>query len=200
MLTVASPAQQDSFSAMKVFHVLQKVAKAGASVVFSIHQPSSELFNGIDHLILMNKGRVVYQGDVAEIPTFFENCGQAIPPRYNPADWILSVCHSTPVEEMVKQGFYPIDVRDPTELPQKATSIRSSRQKMSTSDDGPVGKMVEIHLLSLREFKHLYRNYIALGARMLFTMVGSLLVGGIMYGIGGEDRDEISVSAIEGRI
>lgn len=93
---------------MNVFHVLQKVAKAGASVVFSVHQPSSELLNGMDHLILMNKGRVVCQGDVADIPTFFEKSGHPIPDRHNPADWILSVCHSTPAEELKSKASIPL--------------------------------------------------------------------------------------------
>ena len=79
----------DSFSAIKVFHVLQKVANAGASVVFSIHQSSSELFNGIDHLILMIKGRVVYQGSVSVIPFVSAKCGHEIPPRYKVKDFSL---------------------------------------------------------------------------------------------------------------
>ena len=180
---------------MNVFQVLQKVARAGASVVFSIHQPSSELFNGIDHLILMNKGRVVYQGDVSDIPDFFEKCGHAIPPRYNPADWILSVCQSAPVEELVKQGFYPSDEREQKQPHEEAASARGFRRKESLAvDDEPVGKHVEVRLLFQREARNLCRNHVAVGARLLFTIVGALLVGAIMQGIGSEDRDEVGVS------
>lgn len=46
----------DSFSAVQLCQVLKKVANAGASVLFTIHQPSSEIFNSFDHLILMNQG------------------------------------------------------------------------------------------------------------------------------------------------
>ena len=42
----------DSYSALAVCQVLKKVAKAGASVLFTIHQPSSEIFNSFDHLFL----------------------------------------------------------------------------------------------------------------------------------------------------
>jgi ABC-type multidrug transport system ATPase subunit len=62
----------DSFSAVQLDQVLKKVAKAGSSVLFTIHQPSSEIFSSFfDHLILMNNGRVMYQGAVTAIPGYF---------------------------------------------------------------------------------------------------------------------------------
>ena len=63
--------------------------KAGASVLFTIHQPASEVFATFDHLILLNKGRVMYQGSVKSIPDFFGARGYPIPSNYNPADWII---------------------------------------------------------------------------------------------------------------
>jgi ABC-type multidrug transport system ATPase subunit len=46
----------DSHNATKLIFLLQKLARAGASVLFSIHQPSSEIFQAIDHVILLHKG------------------------------------------------------------------------------------------------------------------------------------------------
>jgi ABC-type multidrug transport system ATPase subunit len=82
----------DSFSAVQCCEVLRKVAKAGASVLFTIHQPSSEIFESFDHLILMNKGRVMYQGSVKAIPSWFGARGHPIPRNYNPADWVIVSC------------------------------------------------------------------------------------------------------------
>ncbi len=79
----------DSFSAVQLCQVLKKVANAGASVLFTIHQPSSEIFNSFDHLILMNRGRVMYQGSVSGVPDFFAERGKPNPTNYNPADWIM---------------------------------------------------------------------------------------------------------------
>ena len=66
----------DSFSALQLCQVLKKVANAGASVLFTIHQPSSEIFNSFDHLILMNRGRVMYQGSVPSVPEYFADKGE----------------------------------------------------------------------------------------------------------------------------
>ena len=79
----------DSYSAVQLCQVLKKVANAGASVLFTIHQPSSDIFKSFDNLILMNKGRVMYQGPVEEVPAFFESRSNPVPPNYNPADWIM---------------------------------------------------------------------------------------------------------------
>jgi ABC-type multidrug transport system ATPase subunit len=79
----------DSFSAVQLCQVLKKVANAGASVLFTIHQPNSEIFNSFDRLILLNKGRVMYQGSVNDIPSYFADRGHPNPPNYNPADWVM---------------------------------------------------------------------------------------------------------------
>lgn len=50
----------DSYSAMQLVELLHKVAKAGSSVLVTIHQPASEVFNNFDSLILLNQGRIMY--------------------------------------------------------------------------------------------------------------------------------------------
>ena len=79
----------DSYSALQVVQVLKKVASAGASVLFTIHQPSSAIFNSLDHIILMKKGRVMFEGRVSGVNSFFAERGHPVPQNYNPADWIM---------------------------------------------------------------------------------------------------------------
>lgn len=85
----------DSFSAVQLCHVLKKVANAGASVLFTIHQPSSDIFSTFDYLILLNKGRVMYEGKNSSVPTYFAMKDYPMPPNYNPADWIMVRCSCT---------------------------------------------------------------------------------------------------------
>jgi ABC-type multidrug transport system ATPase subunit len=73
----------DSYSAVQLCQVLKKVANAGSSVLFTIHQPSSEIFNSFDHLILMNKGLVMYEGAVSAVPDYFAARNHPNPPNYN---------------------------------------------------------------------------------------------------------------------
>lgn len=79
----------DSFSAVQVCQLLKKVARAGAGVMCTIHQPSSRIFREFDHLILLQKGRVMYNGHIDCVTDFFGARGYSCPRNYNPADWIM---------------------------------------------------------------------------------------------------------------
>lgn len=77
----------DSFAAKQVLKLLQKVARADNTVLFTIHQPSSDVFKAFDRLILLHEGRMMYQGLTKNVPIDFERLGYCIPENYNPADW-----------------------------------------------------------------------------------------------------------------
>jgi ABC-type multidrug transport system ATPase subunit len=113
----------DSFSAVQLILMLKKVAKSGASVLFTIHQPSSEVFQMFDHFIMMNHGRVMYQGSVGKVPSFFSQCGYAVPKNYNPADFAMSVAQIYPEKELEDAGFFPKDHRSlPAAIPRTVSN------------------------------------------------------------------------------
>lgn len=53
----------DSASALFVIQVLRNIAHEGKIVVFSIHHPSSDVFNLFDDLYLLSGGEAVYFGE-----------------------------------------------------------------------------------------------------------------------------------------
>jgi hypothetical protein len=187
----------DSFSAVQLCQVLKKVANAGASVLFTIHQPSSEIFNSFDHLILLNKGRVMYQGEVSDIPDYFAARGRPNPPNFNPADWIMNVAQSVPLETLDAEGFFPQDPRDigepfTPEDGKDALGITITRRAMLPGqagvwDDKPRGFLTQINMLFTREINNLSRDVAALGARFGITGVMSLLIGVIFLNVGSTD-------------
>lgn len=79
----------DSFAAKQVMALLDKVAAGGATVLFTIHQPSSSVFGSFDRLMMLNRGRLMYEGATARTPEDFSQLGYASPNNYNPADWIV---------------------------------------------------------------------------------------------------------------
>eukprot|EP00979_Chaetoceros_neogracilis_P010611 scaffold2522_cov203-Chaetoceros_neogracile.AAC.5 len=70
----------DSYSAMQLIKVLKKVVNTGSSVLFTIHQPSSDVYNAFDQIILMNIGQVMASGTADNMYSFFSHD--------NSADWI----------------------------------------------------------------------------------------------------------------
>ncbi|KAL3915618.1 MAG: hypothetical protein SGILL_005564 [Bacillariaceae sp.] len=80
----------DSFSAEQFVSVLQRIAKAGASVVLTIHQPPPSVVRQLGHLILLRSGRLVYDGAIGDpLLKFFASKGYAKPADFNVSDWIL---------------------------------------------------------------------------------------------------------------
>ncbi|KAI6657322.1 hypothetical protein LOD99_70 [Oopsacas minuta] len=64
--------------------------KRGISIVASIHQPSSELFNSFDSLLALSLGRTVYSGPINGLVGYLANCGLPCPAYYNPADHLMN--------------------------------------------------------------------------------------------------------------
>ncbi|KAG1761124.1 hypothetical protein EV702DRAFT_985140, partial [Suillus placidus] len=57
----------DSQSAWAIMKFLRKLANNGQAIICIIHQPSGELFQVFDHLLLLKKGgQTVYFGDIGD--------------------------------------------------------------------------------------------------------------------------------------
>ena len=186
----------DSFSAIQLVKSLKKVAHAGSSVLFTIHQPASEIFNSFDHLILLNKGRVMYEGEVRDVPAFFADRGQPVPRLYNPSDWIMSVAQRVSEEELDAAGFFPQDSRKMIEAfhvedgDKGHDSLGRTRREsriLAEADSRPVSMLTEIGMLFSREIKNLTRDKNAIGARLGLTTFLGLLIGLIFRSVGATD-------------
>lgn len=59
------------------------------SVICSIHQPTSDIYELFTHVILMDNGHVVYQGTTDDALKFFQKLGFTFPKKCNPADFYL---------------------------------------------------------------------------------------------------------------
>lgn len=184
----------DSFNAVQLCQLLGMVAKAGSSVLFTIHQPSSEIFNSFDRLILLNSGRVMYQGPVKEVTTFFSNCGFPSPQNYNPADWIMKVAQTHTIEQLEKAGFFQEDGRNiasptPSEHKKgkKDTLGISFRSSTATNMIPPPGLLTQTFRLFLREITNLRRATHVIKTRTVMTVMISLAIGCIFYQVAAAD-------------
>jgi ATP-binding cassette subfamily G (WHITE) protein 2 (SNQ2) len=87
----------DARAALVVMRAIRRVAHAGHTVVCTIHQPSTEIFEMFDDLLLLQRGgHVVYFGPLGihskiMIDYFVRNGAQPIQQGRNPADWMLEV-------------------------------------------------------------------------------------------------------------
>ena len=188
---------------MQLIKVLKKVAAAGSSVLTTIHQPSSEVFNAFHHVILLNKGRVMYEGEVRDVPTFFEARGHPVPPHYNPADWIMNVAQAVPAKELVRRGYFPSDTRPWTQTEALFVDEEEGRNALGITDhqhngegmsakgnEKRIGFITQVSMLFKRELQNIARNRKPLVARFAFSFIMSILVGILFLGIGGEGSED----------
>jgi len=82
----------DSFQAQNVMVTLKDLAKAGHTVVCSVHQPRSSIYQLIDMIILLAEGRTAYCGKGGDIcAAHFHKIGHPVPKDFNPADHFLDM-------------------------------------------------------------------------------------------------------------
>jgi ABC-type multidrug transport system ATPase subunit len=82
----------DAYNAFNVVECLVNLVKNyNRTVVFTIHQPRSNIVALFDQLILLAKGRVVYSGPFENCQTYFDDLGYTCPPGFNIADYIVDL-------------------------------------------------------------------------------------------------------------
>nr|ODO01155.1 ATP-dependent permease [Cryptococcus depauperatus CBS 7855] len=86
----------DSYNAYNVVSSLKELAQTfKRTVIFTIHQPQSNIVNLFDRLLLLAKGQVVYSGEMRKAQGHFENLGHVCPHGYNIADYLIDLTVET---------------------------------------------------------------------------------------------------------
>ncbi|XP_027083196.2 ABC transporter G family member 32 isoform X1 [Coffea arabica] len=95
----------DARSAAIVMRTVRNIVDTGRTIVCTIHQPSIDIFESFDELLLMKQGgKLIYAGPLGErsckLINYFEAVEgvRKIRPGENPATWILEV--TSPAEEI----------------------------------------------------------------------------------------------------
>ncbi|ONK61392.1 uncharacterized protein A4U43_C08F29430 [Asparagus officinalis] len=132
----------DARAAAIVMRAVKNVVGTGRTVVCTIHQPSTDIFEAFDELILMKRGgELIYAGPLGQHSTkvieYFE--GIAGIPRirnnYNPATWMLEVT-STSVEAQLNVDFAQI---------YKSSSLYRDNQELVKQLSKPAPDSAELH-------------------------------------------------------
>ena len=89
----------DSFMAISIVESMRQLAQSGKTVIFTIHQPSSELVELFDDICLISEGQLVFLGNMANAATFFHSQGFFSPPDYNPIDFYIKTISVSPFDK-----------------------------------------------------------------------------------------------------
>ena len=82
----------DAFNAFNVIECLVTLAKTyKRTVIFTIHQPRSNIVALFDRLILLAQGKTVYSGPFSQCQDYFDQIGYSCPPGFNIADYLVDL-------------------------------------------------------------------------------------------------------------
>ncbi|XP_038687282.1 ABC transporter G family member 11-like [Tripterygium wilfordii] len=200
----------DSASAFFVTETLRGLARDGRTVIASIHQPSSEVFELFDRLYLLSGGKTVYFGQAAEAYEFFAQAGFPCPALRNPSDHFLRCINSdfdkvkATLKGSMKLRFEATE--DPLEKMTTAEAIRtlidfyrtsqycySAREKVDISgvkgtvlDSGgsQASFLMQAFTLTKRSFINMSRDFGYYWLRLVIYVVVTICIGTIYLNVG----------------
>ncbi|KAG6625164.1 hypothetical protein CIPAW_16G077400 [Carya illinoinensis] len=201
----------DSASAFFVTQTLSGLSRDGRTVIASIHQPSSQVFELFDRLCLLSGGKTVYFGEACEAYEFFAQAGFPCPALRNPSDHFLRCVNSdfdkvkATLRGSMKLRFEAGD--DPLEKITTAEAIRTlidsyctsqycyavrekveeiSKFKGTVLDSGgsQASFLMQAFTLTKRSFVNMSRDFGYYWLRLLIYIVVTICVGTIYYNVG----------------
>ncbi|KAF9021922.1 hypothetical protein BDZ89DRAFT_1071060 [Hymenopellis radicata] len=82
----------DSYNAFNVVECLVSLARDyNRTVVFTIHQPRSNIVALFDQLLVLAMGKLVYAGEFSKCQGHFASIGRPCPPGFNIADFLIDL-------------------------------------------------------------------------------------------------------------
>ncbi|XP_052849342.1 protein white [Drosophila gunungcola] len=195
----------DSFTAHSVVQVLKKLSQKGKTVILTIHQPSSELFELFDKILLMAEGRVAFLGTPSEAVDFFSYVGAQCPTNYNPADFYVQVLAVVPGREIesrdriakICDNFAISKVaRDMEQL----LATKNLEQPLEQPENGYTYKatwFMQFRAVLWRSWLSVLKEPLLVKVRLIQTTMVAILIGLIFLG---QQLTQVGVMNINGAI
>ncbi|XP_007019995.2 PREDICTED: ABC transporter G family member 25 isoform X2 [Theobroma cacao] len=83
----------DSTAAHRLVSTLGSLAQKGKTIVTSMHQPSSRVYQMFDSVLVLSEGKSLYFGKGSEAMAYFESVGFSPSFPMNPADFLLDLAN-----------------------------------------------------------------------------------------------------------
>ena len=153
------------------------------TVVLSIHQPSHELFDLFDDLILLSGGHVLYCGPSSSALSYFHSLGLVCPLYTNPPEWLLDLAQGLieeeggTVESLVKSYQHHL-----TQLPQ--VDAEAHRSPFIAQPFRPLPFRLQLPHLLHRSHLCVSRSPLLKIAQVLQSLVLGLLIGVSFFHLG----------------
>ncbi|CAF1013506.1 unnamed protein product, partial [Adineta ricciae] len=184
----------DSVTALDLLHTLHAIAhgksqEKAVTIVCSIHQPQSKIFNLFDSLTLLKSGNIIYQGPRKQAMEVFRAAGFPCPLYTNPADHLLDVI--TPAKTGDREDVHQqeeatdkaiIQCQNPIEIDLNM-GVDKRLEQMGSLPLNPTW-FQQVHILLQRNFTEQKRKWKITAVCLLQTIIMAVLIGTVFLRIG----------------
>ncbi|XP_020113539.1 ABC transporter G family member 51 [Ananas comosus] len=185
----------DARAAAIVMRTVRNTVDTGRTVVCTIHQPSIDIFEAFDELLLMKRGgRVIYGGllgvNSQNLIDYFQAIPgvPAIPDGYNPATWMLEVSTQA-CEERLGLDFATVyrnsdQFREVDALIQELSIPPTGTEPLKFSSEFPQDSLTQFKVCYQKQNLIYWRSPQYNVVRLFFTTMAALIFGSIFWNVG----------------
>ncbi|XP_071526749.1 protein white-like isoform X2 [Panulirus ornatus] len=200
----------DSFMAQNVVAMMKSMAERGKTIISTIHQPSSEVFNIFDRILLMGEGRVAFLGSTDDALKFFSSLSLWCPKQFNPSDFFIDQLSVKPGKaqvslhkiEQICDSFMESD--HSKNIAAEVSSNQNTLQKDDASGEFTRDKSpykaswgTQFKCVLWRSWLEIIREPILTRVRFLQVLALALLIG-VLYK--DQQMDEVGIFNINGAL
>ncbi|POM74405.1 ABC Superfamily [Phytophthora palmivora] len=198
----------DSAATFDIISTQRSLAKAfNKTIVISLLQPSPEIFELFDEVVLLNDGYVMYHGPRSEALSYFEDKGFKCPPNRDVADFLMDLGTDKqrqyeigPVpryanqfaDEFEKSDIHNRIVNDLHE-PFKRELVEDNKTYIEHTPEFQQNFLTGTITLVARELKVLVQDSAAVKSRLFMALIIGLLYGTAFY-----QFDEVNSQVVMG--
>jgi len=188
----------DSAAAYNVVKTVQQLADQGKTIIYSIHQPSSEIYSMFNTLLILSQGRTVYYGAASDSVPYFSALGHDCPNFSNPADYFISLVNgdfkgNSDVSEFIC-GYDESEQKKAIE--EIVTKEKEEAQPPESLGDNRAGFPTQLFWLLKRNAKNTALNPRVFRVRLGMYMGFSLLVSYLFSNDGRRAKDDTQIVSL----
>jgi len=156
-------------------------------VILTIHQPSTLIWEMLDNIILLSKGRIIYHGPRESMETFFASTGHPTPKDWNPSEHYVTVVndefryHEMTVDEWADKfkNWAPTHAIED----HKRTAEEEAQDSAAFRKTHRLPSVFTLKELTVRYFMNLWFNPGILGTRIAMYIMLALMVGALYWNL-----------------
>ncbi|KAF2912943.1 ABC transporter G family member 51 [Oryza sativa Japonica Group] len=185
----------DARAAAIVMRTVRNTVDTGRTVVCTIHQPSIDIFEAFDELLLMKRGgRVIYGGSLGvnsvDMINYFQGIPRVVPitEGYNPATWMLEVTTQASEERLgidfatVYKNSYQF--RNVENLIVELSIPASGTEPLKFSSEFSQNRLTQFMVCLRKQSLVYWRSPEYNVVRLFFTSVAAIIFGSIFWNVG----------------